>query len=83
MGPNSGMAKTWVRRPMTEVPTPIAISADIRGSSAHRIDRRKAKNSTTSDSRTPSTSLNDCLVLSLLEMAWPPSCTLSDELSAD
>ena len=83
MGPNCGTAKVWVSRPMMEVPTPIAIKAEMSGSRAHRKDRRKAKNSTIRAKMIPRPSLEDCRFCSLFSMALPPSWTLRTELSAD
>jgi hypothetical protein len=57
MGPNSGIEMAWVSMAMTDVPIPMAINALMRGRTAHRTERRKAKNKITSANRTPSPSL--------------------------
>ncbi len=70
--------------PMIDVPMPIASRALIRGSTAHRIDRLKAKNRMINAKRIPRPSLDPWPPLcSALEMAGPPSCTLRSWLAND
>ena len=59
MGPNCGTATAWVSSPMMEVPTPMAIKAEMSGRRAQRKERRKAKNSTIRAKMIPSPSLED------------------------
>ncbi len=68
---------------MIDVPTPMAIRAEMSGSRAHRNDRRKAKNNTIRAKMIPNPSLVGCPLCRLFSMALPPSCTLRTELSAD
>jgi hypothetical protein len=56
-GANVATEMAWDRISTIEVPTPIAASAEISGSTAPSIERRNAKNNTISASTIPSSRL--------------------------